>query len=123
MAEPSLGVLGGVAAGVTVGAAWAGLDLNAVMGALAGSLLFVLFAPDLSIYKRIGYFLVSLVAGYYGSAELIGVGAARTSGGASFMCAALVVTISITILEWIRGGKMPEWLRSLLDRRGGGSNG
>ncbi|WP_412071696.1 putative holin, partial [Pseudomonas sp. 2023EL-01195] len=55
MAEPSLGVLGGVAAGVTVGAAWAGLDLNAVMGALAGSLLFVLFAPDLSIYKRIGY--------------------------------------------------------------------
>lgn len=126
MAEPGVGALGVVvstATGVAATAVLPGLDINAIVGAFAGALMFVVFARDLSATRRGGYFLVSWVGGYYFSAELAAFWTARTSGAASFVAAALVVTISITILEWLSGGKMPGWLRWFLDRRGGGSNG
>jgi hypothetical protein len=126
MAEPGLGAIGvavSTATGVAATAVLPGLDMNAVIGAFAGSLMFVVFARDLNHWRRIGYGLVSWIAGYYFSAELAAVWTARSSGAASFVSAALVVTVSITILEWLSGGRMPGWLRWLLDRRGGDNNG
>lgn len=121
MAEPSLSAALGVtaASGAVAGAAVVGMDLNAVVGAFAGSMFFVVFARELATWDRLGYFLVSWIAGYYLSAELLGYGFARTSGWAAFVGALFVVTLGVTALEWLRGGQMPQWVRFLLDRLGG----
>ncbi|WP_428480997.1 putative holin, partial [Pseudomonas chlororaphis] len=42
-----------------------GVDVNAVVGAFAGAMFFVVFAKELTAWARLGYFIASWVAGYY----------------------------------------------------------
>ena len=66
MAEPSTGALAVTAAvGMTTASLIPGIDVNAVVGAFAGAMFFVVFARELTPWSRFGYFLASWVLGYY----------------------------------------------------------
>ncbi|HGN6735795.1 TPA: phage holin family protein [Pseudomonas aeruginosa] len=125
MAEPtsSGAVAAAGAVGLTATAIIPGVDVNAVIGGFAGALLFVLWAHDLTMARRLGYLLVSWVGGYYAGIEALGRGLTQTSGMAAFVAATLCVTGGIGMLEWMRGGELPSWMRGLLRRRGGKSDG
>ncbi|RAC18810.1 hypothetical protein DN582_04770 [Burkholderia multivorans] len=64
MAEPiSTSSATAAALGVATLSLFPGVDANVVMGAFAGSLLFVMTAADPSIPKRVAFFVISFVAG------------------------------------------------------------
>ncbi len=73
MAEPtsSGAVAAAGAVGLTATAIIPGVDVNAVIGGFAGALLFVLWAHDLTIARRVGYLLASWVGGYYAATEAV----------------------------------------------------
>lgn len=121
MAEPSSGAAVGTAV-VGIGAAslFPGVDLNAVIGAFAGALFFVLYARDLTARARIGYLLVSWIGGYYVAAEAVGRAWTAYSGLPALVAGACIVTTLIGVLEWMIGGKAPTWLRMVLERIVGG---
>lgn len=133
MAEPSSVAAVAVPGVLGIGAAALipGIDLNAVIGAWAGSLFFVTWARDLSIWSRLAYLVVSWVGGYFVAAELMGRSLTQFSGLPALLAAALIVTVLISVAEWVKGGKMPSWIsaalgwaRHALSRPGsGGGNG
>lgn len=125
MAEPSSGAVLASAGiiGVTAASLSPGVDVNAVVGAFAGAMFFVVFAKDLTPLARLGYFIASWVAGYYVASEVVGRGWAGTSGLVAFVGALLCVTVCISLLVWFGGGKMPGWLLWLAERFGGSRNG
>jgi len=124
MAEPSsVAVAASVGiVGVTAASLSPGVDVNAVVGAFAGAMFFVVFAKELTPLARMGYFIVSWVGGYYVSVEVIGREWAKTSGLVAFFGALLIVTVGISLLSWFGGGKMPGWLQWLADRFGFGGS-
>lgn len=125
MAEPSSGAVLASAGiiGVTAASLSPGVDVNAVVGAFAGAMFFVVFSKDLTPLAKLGYFIASWVAGYYVANEVIGREWARTSGLVAFFGALLIVTVGISLLVWFGGGKMPAWLQWVADRFGGSRNG
>lgn len=96
-----------------------GVDLNAVIGAFAGAMFFVVYAKDLSHLGRIGYFIASWIMGYYVASEVVGRDWAKTSGLVAFGGALFCVVVGTSLLEWVQGGKTPGWLRFIADRFGG----
>ncbi|HEP7935432.1 TPA: phage holin family protein, partial [Pseudomonas aeruginosa] len=110
-------------AGVGLAMYLPGIDGNALLGGFGGAIFFVVFARDYNALTRLGYLLVSWVGGYYAGIEALGRGLTQTSGMAAFVAATLCVTGGIGMLEWMRGGELPNWMRGLLRRRGGKSDG
>lgn len=120
MAEPSTGALAVTAAvGMTTVSLIPGVDMNAVVGGFAGALFFVVFAKELTVRAKIGYFIASWVLGYYVSSEIINRDWANTSGLVAFFGALFCVVVCISLLEWFQGGKVPGWLRFIAGRFGG----
>ena len=96
------------------GASLLGFDVNAVIGAFAGAMFFIVYAKDLSHLGRLGYFIASWIVGYYIASELIARGWAQTSGLAAAVGAAGFVIAAVGFLDWAKGGKAPAWLRIAL---------
>lgn len=117
MTEPgSAAVAVSAVAGVGLASLMPGVDGNAVVGAFAGALFFVVFAGDLRLRAAIGYLLASWVFGYFAAGEIVSRAWASTSGIAAFFAAMLCVVICTGLLEWLKGGKAPFWLRFILNR-------
>lgn len=102
------------------------IDLNAVVCAFGGALLFILWAKDINLWQRLGYLLVGWIGGYYGSAEILAQAWTKTSGIAAFACGLATVLVSISVLESFNTGKLPKWVTelpaaigSLFPKRGG----
>lgn len=124
MAEPSAGVMATTAVvGISTATLIPGVDVNAVVGGFAGAMFFVVFAKDLTVWSRLGYFIASWVLGYYVASEIIDRNWASTSGLVAFFGALFCVAVCISLLEWVQGGKVPGWLRFFTDRFGGRPNG
>lgn len=115
MADASTGLVATAAiVGVTTASLVPGVDTNAVIGAFAGALFFMVFAKDLSVWARMGYFVASWIVGYYVSNEAIGQAWAKTSGLVAFFGALFTVVVCVSLLEWVQGGKLPGWLSYLV---------
>ncbi|WP_137138171.1 putative holin [Pseudomonas asiatica] len=89
------------------------IDLNAVVCAFGGALLFILWAKDITLWQRMGYLLAGWIGGYYGSAEILAQAWTKTSGIAAFSCGLATVLVSISVLESITTGKLPKWVTEL----------
>lgn len=114
------------AGGIALASCLPTIDLNAVVCAFGSSLLFVLWAKDLTLWQRLGYLLVGWIGGYYGSAEILAQAWTKTSGIAAFGCGLVTVLVSISVLESFNTGKLPKWvielpaaIGSLFPKRGG----
>lgn len=115
MSDPSTGAIAaGAALGVTTISLMPGVDANAVIGAFAGSLFFIVFAKDLSALARLGYFIASWITGYYVSVEAVGQSWLVTSGLPAFGGSLFTVVVCVSLLEWVQGGKTPGWLSTIV---------
>lgn len=124
MTEPSIAAaMAGGMTGAGLAILIPSIDGNALIGGFGGAIFFVVFARDYKPLTRAGYLLVSWVGGYYAAVEAVSRGLAQTSGVVAFVAATLCVTGGIGMLEWMRGGQLPNWLRTLLRRGAGGRNG
>ncbi|MCY1277442.1 putative phage holin [compost metagenome] len=129
MAEPALVVGGTAATGLVAATAIPGIDINAVICAMAGALFFVTYAPDLPAWKRAFYFVVSWIGGYYAAQEIVAREWTAYSGLPALLSSALVVTLLISVIEWVVTGKMPGWIKAAIGwaqqvfAKSGGTNG
>lgn len=71
MAEPSSMAMTIASAGISVGAVAFGLNIETVIGALAGATIFVMGEKELGILQRVLYLLASVSVGYFIAPEII----------------------------------------------------
>ncbi len=102
MAEPSTTALAAVSAGIGFASLFPGIDGNALIGAFTGAALVVVTSKDLSIGKRFAYLVISLIAGYLAAPEVINATPIKSSGVAAFFAAALVITVTLQLIERIK---------------------
>lgn len=103
MSEPATVVLvGGV--GLAATGLLAGVDILAVIGALAGSLVFFTTTEELPIWRRVLFLLVSFVMGYMfapgmAEVELLGTRPFKYTGPAAFGASVVVVTVALAVIK------------------------
>lgn len=129
MAEPStVAVVAGTGiVGIGGAALLPGVDLNAVVGAFGGAVLFVLWAKSLPIMVRLLYLFPCWIAGYFAGGEAVGRGWTQYSGLPALVGAAALILIITSALEWMTTGQTPTWIKTVWgwwrEFRTGGSNG
>lgn len=117
MTEPTTATpLAIVATGFSVAALFPGMDGNAVIGAFAGSALVALHARDVSTATRVIYLVVSWIMGYLGAPLAERLTGLQETGVAAFLAAALIVALTLQLLERVKDIDILGWLR-----RGGGT--
>lgn len=104
MSEPSSVVVGGLLGSAAAAGWFAGIDGSAATGALCGSLIFFMARHEIEIWKRLVYFIISLVMGYLFSPgltefEVWGFRPFVYSGPAAFGASLMVVTLSHAALR------------------------
>ncbi len=100
MTEPtSTGSMAALATGVGLASILPGIQTDAFLGAFAGATLFVVSAKNLPIWKRLVYLAISVVAGYLGGTEVMQRFGVVSTGLAAFICAAVIVTLTLSLIE------------------------
>lgn len=99
MTEPTTSTLIPVAAGMGLAALLPGIDGDALLGAFAGATLFVVSAQSLSVWRRIVYLLISVIAGYLAANDVLAWFPLKSSGVAAFMASAIAVTVMLAVIK------------------------
>ncbi|RQR50469.1 hypothetical protein DIE21_17060 [Burkholderia sp. Bp9140] len=111
MAEPNTSTAAALLAAVGLAGVAPGIDGDALIGAFAGAALVVVTSKDLGIAQRAAYMLISLVMGYLAAPEIINAVPIRSTGVAAFFAAALVITVTLTLIERVKGMDVFDLLR------------
>lgn len=96
--------------GVSAASLVPGVDLEAVIGAFAGALFFMVMSKDLSWKARAGNFILSWVGGYFFAAEVVARQWATTSALPAMIGGLFIVAVCISIMEFVQTGKAPGWM-------------
>lgn len=103
MAEPTTTTtILALATGVTLSALLPGMDGNAIVGAFAGAALMALHARDVSMGSRLAYLGISWVMGYLAAPLVMRQTPIQESGVAAFLAAALVIAITVQLIERVK---------------------
>jgi hypothetical protein len=104
--------------GITVAALFPGADIISVMGAAGGSAMFSMLAYWIpSLPMRVGYFLTSWLFGIIYSVEGYAPEWLGGHGIKAFCASFAVVMLMAAVVEFVRTGKLPAWVRELLKMR------
>ncbi|MGV4733209.1 phage holin family protein [Burkholderia sp. JSH-S8] len=106
MAEPNTTSAAALAAAIGLAGVAPGIDGDALIGAFAGAALVVVTSKDLGIARRAAYMLISLVMGYLAAPEITHIVPIRSTGVAAFFAAALVITVTLTLIERVKGADL-----------------
>lgn len=123
MSDPvsSTGVAGGALTGASVYGLLTGTDYGVVFGAFAGAVFYIATAADLSPLRRLGYFVVSFIAGVLCSG-LLGSKLAAWTGYSDkpldAIGAVIVSALAVKILTFLNNQDIGS-LVALITRRGG----
>jgi hypothetical protein len=79
-----------------------GMDGDALIGAFTGAALVVVTSKDMGFIQRATYMLISLVMGYLAAPEIVRATPIRSTGVAAFFAAALVIAVTLQIIEGIK---------------------
>jgi len=110
MAEPN--TTAGAALSTALIAGFApGIDGNALIGAFAGAALVVVTSKDIGVLTRIAYMLISLVMGYIAAPEIVSATPIRSTGVAGFLAAALVITVTLQLIERMKSVDLLAFLK------------
>lgn len=119
MAEPTTAVTASlVVAGVSLATLLPGVDGNAIIGAFAGAALMALHARDVSLFSRVAYLFISWIMGYLAAPLVMRQTHLQESGVAAFLAAAIVIAVTVQIIERIKAVDLTQWITSWR-RRGG----
>lgn len=117
MAEPSTTTVAAATTigGVSLATVLLHLDGNAFVGAFAGATLMALSAKDINWPTRCMYLIISWLMGYMAAPDVMAHLPIESSGVAAFLTAALVVTVTLQLIERARTFDFG----TLLRRKGG----
>ena len=101
MAEPNLTTAAMLSAAIGVAAA-PGIDGNALIGAFTGAALVVVTSKEIGVARRAAYLLISLVMGYLAAPEIVGATPIHSTGVAAFFAAALVIAVTLQLIERVK---------------------
>jgi len=99
VAEPLPSTIAIATAGVGLASLFPGVDGNALIGAFAGAALLVVSSKDLTLAKRAAYLIISMIVGYQGAQDIVGLTPIRSTGVAAFFGAALAIVIALQLIE------------------------
>lgn len=111
MTEPNLTTAAALSSVIGVASVLPGVDGNALIGAFTGAALVVVSSRDMGLLKRTAYLLISLVMGYLAAPEIVQATPIRSSGVAAFFAAALVIVVTLQLIERIRSADLVAFLR------------
>ena len=80
------------------------IDPETLMGAVGGSIVFVMIENTFSIPKRMLGMFASILIGYIGAPELMTLLGIQTPGVASFIVSAFAIFVSVFVAGRIRSG-------------------
>ncbi|WP_028217427.1 putative holin [Paraburkholderia oxyphila] len=103
MAEPNTTTAAALSAAIGLAGLAPGIDGNALIGAFTGAALVVVTSKNLGVLTRLAYLLISLVMGYLAAPEIVNSTPIRSTGVAAFFAAALVITVTLQLIERIKG--------------------
>jgi Putative phage holin len=102
MAEPNTSSAAALSTAIGLAGLLPGIDGNALIGAFTGAALIVITSKDLRLPRRAAYLLISLVMGYIAAPEIVDVTPIRSTGLAAFFAAALVITVTLQLIERVK---------------------
>lgn len=102
MAEPNTTSAAALLTAVGLAGLAPGVDGNALIGAFTGAALVVVTSRDIGIFQRIAYMLISLVMGYVTAEEIVNKTPIHSTGVAAFFAAALVITVTLQLIERVK---------------------
>ncbi|WP_334017683.1 putative holin [Burkholderia gladioli] len=111
MAEPNTTTAAALFAALGIAGVAPGIDGDALIGAFAGAALVVVTSKELGIGRRAAYMLISLVMGYLAAPEIMNVVPIHSTGVAAFLSAALVIAVTLTLIERVKGVDFFAFLR------------
>lgn len=101
MAEPSTTTTA-LVAGIGFASLFPGIDGDALIGAFAGAALLVVTSKELSVWNRLAYLVISLIAGYLAAPDLVRLTPIRSTGVAAFFAAASAIAITLQLLDRLK---------------------
>ena len=110
MTEPHTAAFAIVTA-IGLGSSGHNVDGNALIGAMAGAALVVVNSQELSPLKRIVYMLISLAMGDQAAPEIVYATPIQSTGVAAFIAAALVITITLQLIERVKAFNLFAFLK------------
>ncbi|WP_207003871.1 putative holin [Trinickia mobilis] len=111
MAEPNTTTAAALSAAIGLAALAPGIDGNALIGAFTGAALVVVTSRDIGVVRRAAYMLISLVMGYLAAPEIVDATPIHSTGVAAFFAAALVITVTLQLIERIKSIDLLAWLK------------
>lgn len=90
-------------------------DLGMVSGVVCGALVFLLRSKEPSRFKKLTYFLISLIGGYAVTPAARSAVDWAPAWFVAFLCAASVLVIAGVLLDWVEAA-LPRLLRGMAER-------
>lgn len=114
MAEPTTtaGVVAATVTGVGLAAMLPWLDVNALIGAIAGAAVVALHRTDIKALSRILGLVMSAVAGYVCAPELVLQTPINQTGPAAVVGAVVIIPALLRVLTYIEKLDVAQWLRN-----------
>lgn len=108
--------ISGLLLGIGVATTLPSLDGEALFGAALGAWLTTTTRNNFKAWQRIGSLLLSAGVGYLFTPVALPLAPFLTSGVTAFLCALIVIPISIKLMLWIDGVGIAEIIRHLRGR-------
>ncbi|KVR77322.1 putative holin [Burkholderia ubonensis] len=111
MAEPNTTTAAALSAAIGLAGLAPGIDGNALIGAFTGAALVVVTSREIGVLTRVAYMLISLVMGYLAAPEIVNATPIRSTGVAGFFAAALVITVTLQLIERLKSVDLLTFLK------------
>lgn len=108
--------IGGLLLGLGIGTLPA-IDGEALFGAALGAWLVTTTRANFKAWQRMGSLLLSAGVGYLFTPVALPMAPFLTEGVTAFLCALVVIPISIKLMQWIDGAGIGDIIRHLRGRR------
>ena len=101
MADPTSSAVTGLLMGLGLATVTPIIDGEALFGAILGAWLVTSTKHDLKVWQRLGSLFLSAGVGYLFAPMALQAIPFITSGGGAFLCALVVIPISIKLMVWV----------------------
>jgi hypothetical protein len=116
MIDSTYNNISGLLLGLGVAATLPPIDGEALFGAALGAWLVTATRKNFKAWQRMGSLLLSAGVGYLFTPVTLPFAPFLTSGVAAFLCALMVIPISIKTMQWIDDANLGEIIRRLKGR-------
>lgn len=117
MADPTTSMVTGLLTELGLSVAIPIIDGESLFGAILGAWLITSIKKDLKAWQRIGSLSLSAGVGYVFTPMALQAIPFATNGGAAFVCALVIIPISIKVMVWVEKADLWEIFRRIKGQR------